>query len=460
VTPSGVPGIPFVIFEREFSFLRVLAVGLLTRVCRCGYCYIVTGSVRDGFDEADPLPREKRNLLSIARMEGRMRMWVPVLRSMIAMIIIMCVIGPADADQEKRLENIFRTGKVRFIPEITISEDSMAGKSFFSGVYDIAMDDRGNLYACDSGENNIKKFDASGSFLGTIGRAGQGPGEFSYPMEVEFSKGRLFVRELMNRRVSILNDQGIFLKSVRIEMQDSWWAMKALPDGRLVVQRMKLDFQNMNAPQEAFIDLFSSELEFIKTLYRHEIRTNTYITEPVHTNVPVPFAPDVYFDVTHDGRVVIGYSGEYEIEIHDPDKGMVATFSHQYTPVEVTAKDKELHFQGMTTTVGSPSGGISRKKGAPDYIVKNTEFPRHKPPFMNIRVDGEGNIWVLPYGPADNADGPEMDVFDKRGSFLGRVRIESGSSVPYRMIPLPSGFWTINFSKDEECSLVKYRISG
>jgi len=148
-----------------------------------------------------------------------MRMWVPVLRSMIAVIIILCIIGPAAADQEKRLENIFRTGKVRFIPEITINDDAMARKSFFLNISDIAMDDRGNLYACDSGENNIKKFDASGAFLGTIGRAGQGPGEFSFPVDVEFSKGRFFVLELMNFRISIINDQGVFQKSIRIEMQ-------------------------------------------------------------------------------------------------------------------------------------------------------------------------------------------------------------------------------------------------
>jgi len=236
--------------------------------------------------------------------------------------------------------------------------------------------------------------------------------------------------------------------------------MRALPDGRLVVQRERHNLKDRNAPQEASIDLFSSDLEYIKTIYRHEIRTDRYITDPVSTDFSVPFAPNVYFDVTHDGKVVIGYSEKYEIEIHDPDQGRVASFSHAYTPIEVTAKDKELYFEGMTTTIGDSSGVLSEKKGAPDYIVKNTEFPRHKPPFVGIHIDSEGNIWVLPYGPANNPDGPEMDVFDKRGQFLARVRIESGGAFPYRMVPLPSGFWTIKYTEDEEWSLVKYRVSG
>jgi len=384
----------------------------------------------------------------------------PVLAAVIIMIPLCSVIIPAAGDQGKSLAEIFRTGKVRFVPEITITDDSMAGKSFFSQISDIALDNQGNLYASDSKENNVKKFDPSGFFLGTIGRAGQGPGEFSYPTEIEFSKGRLYVRELMNSRVSILDDKGTFLKSVRVEMQEGQWQnMRALPDGRFAVQREKVNRQDLNAPQEVFIDLFSSALEFIKTLYRHEIRRNQYITEPLRTNVPIPFAPQVYFDVTQDGKVVIGYSGKYEIEIHDPDKGKVAAFSHSYAPVEVTAKDKELYFGGMTVMMGGSSGATSQKRGAPEYIVKNTEFPRHKPPFVNIKVDVDGNIWVQPYGLTIDKDGPEMDVFDKQGRSLGRVRIEAGGAFPYWMVPLAEGFWTIKINEDGEWSLVKYRVS-
>ena len=256
---------------------------------------------------------------------------VQIHRLIIAITMISGVVVPAVPDQREYLKEFFCKGSVRFVPELAIGDDAMGGKSFFSQISDIAMDDHGNIYACDSGENNIKKFDSSGSFLGIIGRPGQGPGEFSYPMEVEISRGRLLVRELMNLRVSIINLQGAFLKSIRIKLEEGqWWSMRALPDGRLVVQREKIDPRELNAPQEVTIDLFSSDLEFIKTLYRHEVRTNRFILDPIRTNIPVPFAPQVHFDLTPDGKVVIGYSGKYEIEIHDPDQGRIAAFSQSY----------------------------------------------------------------------------------------------------------------------------------
>jgi hypothetical protein len=68
----------------------------------------------------------------------------------------------------------------------------------------------------------------------------------------------------------------------------------------------------------------------------------------------------------------------------------ISSFKHKYIPVKVTKEDKEQFFAGMV--VSSPGGG--QQQGAPDYIVKNTEFPKTKPAFDDIKCDPEGNIWV------------------------------------------------------------------
>lgn len=360
---------------------------------------------------------------------------------------------------QKNLSEIYRTGAVRFIPEVEITDASMAGKAFFAQIFDIALDDQGNLYVCDYKEGNIKKFDAAGTFLETIGRRGQGPGEFGNPIEIEWSKGRLYVREQTNMRVSILDANCHFMKSVPIDIAGGpWWKMRALPDGRLLVQKEKINREDLDAPQEMFIDLYSADLEFIKTIYRHEVRRNKYIDEPRRLNVPFPFAASVYWEILPAGKVVVGYSGQYELEIHDADKGITSSFSHLFTPVEVTAKDKESHFQGMVVTVGGPGSVVSQQKGAPDYIVKNTEFPRYKPAYHNIIVDAEGNIWIQLYAQDARKAEMRMDVFDNEGHFLSSVLVVDGS-VPYKIAPLPGGFWTSVVNDDGEWIIIKYRIT-
>ena len=122
---------------------------------------------------------------------------------------------------------------------MTIADEAMAGKDFFgSPLMNVVLDDKGCVYVCDYQANNLKKFDAAGKYLGTIGKTGQRPGDFNGPAELAFSKGRLYVREGMNMRVSILNPDGSLIKSVPTDFQKGFWQiMRALPDGRFVIQK-------------------------------------------------------------------------------------------------------------------------------------------------------------------------------------------------------------------------------
>jgi len=360
--------------------------------------------------------------------------------------------------QAQSLADLYKTGKIKFVPEITITDEAMGGKDFFNNPADLALDDRGNLFVCDSRANNIKVFDASGKYLRTIGKAGQGPGDFNYPVEIEFAAGRFYIRELMNGRVSILDREGAFLKSILIqEVGTIWWNIAALPDGRFVVEKEKTNIQNPGQPQECRIELYSSEFEFTKPVYTQKIWRNKYIREPKTTNVPIPFSPMVYWNTTSEGKIVVGYSEKYEIELHDPDRGKTGYFSHTYRPVEVTSADKEQYFKGMGMTYSSSSGVSSVQRGAPDYIVKLTEFPKFKPPYNAIRIDPEDNIWVRLWS-ADPGGGSSFDAFKPDGTFIGTVKLAKDSLFPYRLVRQKAGFWGITVDKDGEFAIAKMRI--
>ena len=108
----------------------------------------------------------------------------------------------------------------------------------------------------------------------------------------------------------------------------SWRSLRALPDGRFVVEKERADRSRPNSPQIAVLDLYSKDLEFVRTIYTHEVWRDKFITEPQRTNLPLPFAARVCWDLLPDGKVAIGYSGKYEIEIFDPDRGRLAGFQH------------------------------------------------------------------------------------------------------------------------------------
>ncbi|MDD8025800.1 MAG: 6-bladed beta-propeller [Acidobacteriota bacterium] len=355
-------------------------------------------------------------------------------------------------------DDVFKSGAVRFVPEITITDEAMGGKGFFSQLSDLAVDDRGHIYVADYKEINIKVFDASGAFQKTIGRKGQGPGEFSALVQIEISNGRLYAWDIGH--IIILDLEGAYIKSIPVKKAFTWRTLRALPDGRFLVEKYLVDRQDPGHKEEALLDLYSADFDFLKTIYRREIHRYKPITEPVAMDLSIPFATELFSEVLPDGRIVIGYSGSYEIEIHDPDKGKLSSFSRTYEPVEVTTKDKKMYFAGLSYMTQDSSGGLpTLHRGAADYMIKNTEFPKFKPPFSNIRTDAQGRIWVMLYGPEPSLDSFRMDVFDRSGRFLGHARIVDGLSYR-RMAFVADGFWSIRTNDVDEPTVVKYRIEA
>ena len=169
---------------------------------------------------------------------------------------------------QKSLADIYRTGKVRFIPELTLDDNSMPEDIYFESPIDLTFDTENNIYVCDYQAHNIKVFDSSGKFMKTIGREGQGPGEFRMPFYLAFAKGRLAVWELRNRRLSVLTSGGEFLKSIHMSPTEGWpRKIRSIPNGDFVIERMKTYVGDNERPQECDIEVFSPDLEHKKTIY-------------------------------------------------------------------------------------------------------------------------------------------------------------------------------------------------
>jgi hypothetical protein len=208
------------------------------------------------------------------------------------------------------------------------------------------------------------------------------------------------------------------------------------------------------------LHLFSYDLDHLHEVNRSEVWARKNVMNPEmqrQQSIPIPFTPMIHWDMSPNGNVVIGYSDKYEIEIHDPLNGEISTFSREYEPIEVSKADREHYFAGMTfaTSVG---GTVTQKQGAPDYVVKNTEFPKYKPAFDDIFCDSEGNIWVhTPHKDREQED-RLFDAFDEKGRFLSRVRIEGEGSYPSRARRMDRAFCVIEEDEEGFQTIVIYRI--
>ena len=371
-------------------------------------------------------------------------------------IFIICMV--ALSSDTVSLSVLYKTGKIRFEKEFVVDDHAMPGDLFFESPSTLACDTEGNIYVVDSGATNIKKFDAQGKFLKTIGREGQGPGEFGGIFYCTFAGNRLIVWDSGNLRLCAFDSEGEYIDSLNIPYGSGYVRkLRGLPSGEILVEMEKTHRTEPDKPQTCTIELYSQDLKRVRTIYERELWRKKYIRTKVYgrTTLYFPYSADVHWDVTPDNRIVIGYSDSYDLEIYDRTGAKTTRISHEHEPVEVTDKDKKAYFDSLTFyRMGE------RLPEIPDYITKYTEFPKNKPAFENILVDAEGNILIA--HEKKDEDGILFDAFGPSGKFISRVLMEGDAAFPdssNAYILHRRSLLTIETGADDLYRVIRYKMT-
>lgn len=372
---------------------------------------------------------------------------------LIGLLLVIVQTIPANGQS---LKEIYATGTVEFVAEMTIDESALPENEFFEGIVDIGADAAGNIYLCDFQACNIKKFSADGKFLKIIGRKGQGPGEFSMPSRIAVTGDRLFIYDMGNRHLCALTTDGEYIKSIGIQNTEGRPRnMRAHLRGDIIIEREIVHYRDQDRPQDCLIQIFSPELELKKTISTHQILRNKYRNiQGMFSNIMQPFTPDVFWYVAPDGKIVIGLAKDYTVETHHFEKGLLSSFKHTYEAVKVTDQDKEQFFSGITFSTSE--GGDSE---LPKEIKKLTEFPKTKPAFDALFVDSEGNILVHTVREDTVGSPPKFDAFDLEGKFIGTVNITGLKAFPREALMGKGFVWVIERDEEGQTQVVKYRIA-
>jgi hypothetical protein len=123
---------------------------------------------------------------------------------------------------------------------LTLAQDPSDVESLLYQPSDFARAGDGNLYVADSGNHRIAVFDSAGGYQRSLGRAGQGPGEF---------EGELQLVPPFDREIQVFDDQmqrtqrfafdGTLLGDVALPAQSAAELIGLEPDGgRLFVARL------------------------------------------------------------------------------------------------------------------------------------------------------------------------------------------------------------------------------
>ena len=375
---------------------------------------------------------------------------------------------PADHALDANFDEVYRVGSIDG-PEW----------QYFGRIIDAAFDGAGNLYLLDIDAVTVVVVDPQGDFVRTIGKSGNGPGEFDFPRHLAVMRdGRVVVSDVPRHRAfQMYESDGTFDRNVRVgddllgisgdiypgggrddavvlsgylaTIESMRPANMEPPAGKRPILRFALEGDRV--VREAIIWAWAPPSAGV---VEFRLGGRTISTEG-QAPPPRTFDPLLVAGVLPGGGIAFSDSSAYAIKILDPDGTVSRVLSRPLQPVPVTDRlieaeiDRRLDEEAalaearsnrprtiMNARTGETVQGTLSREMREGLMRSRRAFLEalpaadELPVVRDLRTTWEGEIWVRRRGDDLLGDGP-IDVVTPDGHYLGSYPGET---------PMPDAF--------------------
>jgi hypothetical protein len=289
-------------------------------------------------------------------------------------------------------ENIFNLEE-----DLTIAGEEGKEEQMFMNIVSIDVSEDGTIYLLDGKAANIKVFDSSGRFLKTIGKRGQGPGEFGRPESFSITpREEIAVNDSGRRSIQFLDMDGNFLRQILVN-QPFFTGPKFISNGDMIAS-----YAIFGEDFKVVLDKLDSELEPLFTF-----ATIPMLKPPKVHIFLYQFVYDLRWDVTSKDEIIWGAltTPEYELYIHNQDGKLIRKITKEYDPVEITNTEYEKMMKEWFGRIPTSDRW--------EFII-----PKNYPPFHTFILDDEGRIFVKKFEEVEQSKRIYAEVFDPQGRYI------------------------------------------
>jgi hypothetical protein len=316
------------------------------------------------------------------------------------------------------------------------SAESADGFTMIGGIRELS---NGKVLVSDPMERSVQLLDLAAGTAVKVGREGQGPGEYAFPGDLLPLPGdTTLLVDRMNRRFLTILPTGKTGESLAFPAD-----LGLGVDPRFVDAAGRIYFQGSAIPGSGRLEgnlAVADSVPLLRWDRRSRMDTVAFLKMPSMTlntsgsgssgRVMImraqPFTPEDAWTVARDGRLAIARVSDFHIDWYSPSKQKTSGPANRFERLRVNEADKEAQRKAMRNPRVFVSGGPggSRAPAPPSVDLPEPEYPEFKPPFpaRSAWVAPDGNLWLL-RSRLGGDPVPTLDVFDGRGTLIGKVTI-------------------------------------
>ena len=275
------------------------------------------------------------------------------------------------------------------VPETSIGELDGPEEYLFGSIYSITVDDDGRVFVLDGQARDIRVFDAEGTYVATVARRGEGPGELSNASSVAvLPDGRVIAHEAGDMLVKVVGPAPMD--------QEQW----AYPPGALVLPVKPLRIDRLGrvlvpaagtTPNGDFVQYLyamGSDGEILDSLTPPasgfkppslEVRLRMQVAGRSTAQVAVPVTARHHWTTSPTGQFLSGISADYRIDVVRGDG--VLRIERAYEPVPTSEAERDYHRERITQSL---------RRTQPDWSWNGPRFPTPSLPSGDSLPGGTG----------------------------------------------------------------------
>lgn len=288
--------------------------------------------------------------------------------------------------------------------------------------------DDGTLAIVNAGSQQVRFYGPDVQFIGAVGRAGEGPGEFRRPFGLwPLGRDSLLVFDERLQRASVFVDRSEFARGFRLgEGALNPSLLGVFKDGSLLA-RDDLFMAPEQGPRDQLLHLlrFTADGELVDSLGTWVNFRSLPVREADGTMILVSrahFAPmtSVAASRTH---YFVGTGEAYRIERYTPDGRLDRILSWNGRDRAVTAEHRRAYREQELAAATD-----DRRRRTALARLDQLPYAEQFAAYEYIAADDAGGLLVASRArPGEDASAARWDLFDPDGRWLGPVRLPFGA---------------------------------